>query len=123
MTEQVLVSNLVYGLIVILFMVGIYGMLEKKNFLKKILGMNMMQVAVIIFFLTIGQKIGASVPILIPGVNNIDVYANPLPHTLMLTAIVVSLSILGVGLSLLTRLQRHYGSIEEDEILRRMNDE
>lgn len=123
MTEQVLVSNLVYGLIVILFIVGIYGMLEKKTFLKKILGMNMMQVAVIIFFLTIGQKIGASVPILIPGVNNIDVYANPLPHTLMLTAIVVSLSILGVALSLLTRLQRHYGSIEEDEILRRMNDE
>lgn len=123
MTQQILISNLIYGLIMVLFVLGIYGMLEKRNLLKKVLGMNMMQVAVIIFFLTLGQKLGAAVPILIPGVENIDVYANPLPHTLMLTAIVVSLSILGVALALLMQIQRHYGSIEEDEVLRRMNDE
>lgn len=123
MTQQILASNVIYGLVLTLFVVGIYGMLEKKNFLKKVLGMNMMQVAVIIFYLTLAQKLGATVPILIPGVDNVDVYANPLPHTLMLTAIVVSLSILGVALALLMQIQRHYGSIEEDEVLRRMNDE
>lgn len=123
MMQQIFVSNLIYWLIMILFVLGIYGMLEKKNFLKKVLGMNMMQVAVIIFFLTIGQKIGATVPILIPGVNNVESYANPLPHTLMLTAIVVSLSIVGVALALLMQIQRRYDSIEEDEVLRRMNDE
>ena len=123
MIQQVFASNIIYGLIMLLFILGIYGMLEKKNLLKKILGMNMMQVAVIIFFLTLGQKLGAAVPILIPGVDNVDIYANPLPHTLMLTAIVVSLSILGVALALLMQIQRQYGSIEENEVLRRMNDE
>lgn len=123
MIQQNFASNLIYGLIIVLFILGIYGMLEKKNFLKKVLGMNMMQVAVIIFFLTLAQKLGGTVPILIPGVNEVESYANPLPHTLMLTAIVVSLSIIGVALALLMQIQRHYGSIEEDEVLRRMNDE
>lgn len=123
MKQQIFVSNLIYFLIIILFVLGLYGMFIKKNFLKKVLGMNMMQVAVIIFFLTIGQKLGADIPVLVPGVSNIDSYANPLPHTLMLTAIVVSLSIIGVALSLLMQIQKHYGSLEEDIVLRRMNDE
>lgn len=121
MIHEFLSKYLIYWLIFILFLVGIYGMLEKRNLLKKVMGMNIMQVAVIAFFLALGQKTGATLPILMPGVTDADKYVNPLPHALMLTAIVVSLSTTGVALALLMRIKGIYGAIEEDEIIRRMN--
>jgi len=121
MTEF-LSTKFIYWLILILFMLGIYGILNYNNFMKKLMAMNIMQVAVIIFFLALGQKIGGTLPILIGhGDPNVDHYINPLPHALMLTAIVVSLSTTGVALALLMRIQKHYNDIEEDDILRRMN--
>jgi multicomponent Na+:H+ antiporter subunit C len=109
------------GLIFFLFILGPFGMIFKKNLIKKLMAMNIMQVAVIIFFLALGQKTGGTIPIENPGLVGAAHYINPLPHALMLTAIVVSLATTGVSLSLLLLVQKHFGVLEEDELLRRMN--
>jgi len=119
--KNVLSQYAIYGLILVLFMLGPFGLILKKNLMKKLMAMNIMQVAVIIFFLVLGQKEGATLPIQVPGLTGIDHYINPLPHALMLTAIVVSLSTTGVALALLLLIQKRYGVFEEDELLRRMN--
>ena len=104
-----LASKGIYFLTAVLLSLGIYGMISCKNYMKKLICMNIMQVAVIFFFLCFGQKTGARH------------YINPLPHGLMLTAIVVSLGTTGVGLALLTRIKEKYGSVEEEEIIRGEN--
>ena len=109
----------IYMLTLILFFLGVYGMIMCRNYMKKLMSMNVMQVAVIFFFLCFGQKTGGTLPILQTGLTNPDLYINPLPHALMLTAIVVSLGTTGVALALLIRIKETYGSVEEDEILRR----
>jgi len=108
-------------LIFFLFMLGPLGMIFQKNLLKKLMAMNIMQVAVIIFFLVLGQKTGGTIPIENPGLVGAAHYINPLPQALMLTAIVVSLATTGVSLSLLLLVQKCFGVLEEDELLRRMN--
>jgi len=117
-----LISNLIYSLIAVMFFTGVYGIITKKNLIKKVIAMNIMQVSVIFFFLTLGLKMDATIPIAIPGLADIDAYINPLPHALMLTAIVVSLSTTGVALSLMIRIGRFLNTIEEDEILRRLEE-
>ncbi len=116
-----LLSNIIYFLIAVLFVFGLYGMLDKRNFMKKLMAMNIMQISVIIFFLALGQKLDATLPILVHGLEGVDQYVNPLPHALMLTAIVVSLSTTGVALALLLRIQDRYEDLEEPEILRGMD--
>ena len=108
-----------YSLVMILFFLGIYGMVLAKNYMKKLMAMNVMQVAVIYFYLCFAQKDGAMVPVLDGITNNPNAYINPLPHGLMLTAIVVSLGTTGVALALLMRIKEIYGSVEEVEVLRR----
>ena len=103
-------------LALILFGISIYGMIVCGNYLKKLMCMNMMQVAIIFFFLTFGQKEGATLPVAMNQISSVDAYINPLPPALMLTAIVVSLGTTGVGLALLMRIKDIYGTIEEDEI-------
>ncbi len=109
----------IYSLVMILFFLGVYGMVLSKNYMKKLMAMNVMQVAVIYFYLCFAQKEGGMVPILDGITNNPDAYINPLPHGLMLTAIVVSLGTTGVALALLMRIKEIYGSVEEVEVLRR----
>ena len=109
----------IYSLVMILFFLGIYGMVLAKNYMKKLMAMNVMQVAVIYFYLCFAQKDGAMVPVLDGITNNPNAYINPLPHGLMLTAIVVSLGTTGVALALLMRIKEIYGSVEEEEVLRR----
>ena len=109
----------IYSLVMILFFLGIYGMVLAKNYMKKLMAMNVMQVAVIYFYLCFAQKDGGMVPVLDGITNNPNAYINPLPHGLMLTAIVVSLGTTGVALALLMRIKEIYGSIEEVEVLRR----
>lgn len=88
----------IYILTLILFFVGIYGMVMSPNYMKKLMSMNVMQVAVIFFFLCFGQKTGGTVPIIVNEITDPSYYINPLPHALMLTAIVVSLGTTGVAL-------------------------
>lgn len=109
----------IYCLIFILFFLGIFGMITCKNYMKKMMCMNIMQVAVILFFLCFAQKTGGlgMIPVLGEASHDAADYLNPLPHALMLTAIVVSLGTTGVALALLMRLKETYNSVEEDDIL------
>lgn len=108
-----------YTLVMILFFLGVYGMVLSKNYMKKLMAMNVMQVAVIYFYLCFAQKDGAMIPIQNGITTGPSMYINPLPHGLMLTAIVVSLGTTGVAIALLMRIKEIYGSVEEVEVLRR----
>jgi len=118
-----------YWAIIGLIMIGLYAMIAKRNLVKKIIGMNIVQTAVILFFVSIGAKQGKTIPIIAYGhgdgghhaVRAID-YINPLPHVLMLTAIVVSVATLGVALALAVKVHRLYGTLDEDEIAERIKD-
>lgn len=121
MIKDALANYVIYWLIAVLFMMGPLGIILNNNLMKKVMAMNIMQVAVILFFLVLGQKSGATLPIELAGLHDAASYINPLPHALMLTAIVVSLSTTGVALALLLLMQDKYEVIEEDELLRRMN--
>ena len=109
----------IYMLTLILLSLGVAGMIVCNNYMKKLICMNIMQVAVIFFFLCLGQKDGGTIPVALGGAVKAADYINPLPHGLILTAIVVSLGTTGVGLSLLLRIKERYGTVEEDEIIRR----
>ena len=113
-------SHMNYWLEALLLLIGLYGMLMQPNLLKKLMAMNILQVAVIMFFIALADKTGATAPIEMHGVTDVDAYINPLPHALMLTAIVVGVSTTGVALALLIRIHRHYGTLEEPELLERM---
>ena len=114
--EFFLADRGIYMLALILMAVGGYGMISCGNYMKKLICMNIMQVAIIFFFLTFGQKDQATLPVLLEDVFGSDSYITPLPHALMLTAIVVSLGTTGVGLALLMKIKEIYGTIEEEEI-------
>ena len=109
----------IYLLTFILLSLGVAGMIVCNNYMKKLICMNIMQVAVIFFFLCLGQKTGGTIPVATGEAVKASEYINPLPHGLMLTAIVVSLGTMGVGLSLLLRIREKYGTVEEDDIIRR----
>lgn len=113
-----------WWLIAVLFMVGFYGIITKGNLLKKVMGMNVMQVSVILFYLNSAQKTDTTLGVLLPGakVGVPDLYVNPLPHALMLTAIVVALALNGVALALLLQIYRQYGSLEESQVFRGMHE-
>ncbi len=110
-----------YWLIAILILVGIYGMMAKRNLLKKLMGMNILQVAIILFFLTLSPKKGGTMPVFDPEVGTTYAdYANPLPQALMLTAIVVGVATTGLALALLVKVHRTFGTLEEDEIMEKL---
>lgn len=117
-------GQLAYWLSTALLLLGLYGMLAKPNLVRKLMAMNILQVAVIMFFITLAAKSGATAPIAIEasGPPAAIAYANPLPHTLMLTAIVVSVSTTGVALALLIRIHRRYGTLDEVELLAKMRE-
>ncbi|GJL54265.1 MAG: hypothetical protein NPIRA02_13970 [Nitrospirales bacterium] len=107
---------------VIIFLWGLYIMVTRYNLVKKLVGMYLVQTSVIFFLVSISAKKGATVPILrstTDTVNAID-YSNPLPHVLTLTAIVVGVATLGVALALCSAIYRTYGSLDEEDILKRL---
>ena len=114
-----LASKGIYLLTLILLSLGVAGIIVCNNYMKKLICMNIMQVAVIFFFLCFGQKDAGTIPVAVDGLVKAADYINPLPHGLMLTAIVVSLGTTGVGLSLLFRIMEKYGTIEEDDLIKR----
>jgi multicomponent Na+:H+ antiporter subunit C len=106
-----------------LMMIGLWAIIAKNNLIKKIIGMSIFQTAIILFYISISAKDGATLPILLHGngheeqaVKAVD-YINPLPHVLMLTAIVVAVATLGVALALVIKVYENYRTLEEDEIL------
>jgi multicomponent Na+:H+ antiporter subunit C len=107
---------------IILLVLGLYALIAEKNLIKKVIALSILQTAVILYFISTASKKGATIPIILDKnaphlVKAID-YINPLPHCLMLTAIVVMVSTTGVALALLIRLYRRYKSLEEDEIIK-----
>jgi len=103
-----------YLIFIVLALIGFYAMIAKKNLIKKIIGMNIFQTAIFLFYISIAEIEGRKAPILVPGVEE---YVNPLPHVLILTAIVVCVSTTAVALSLIVKIYQKFGSIEEDEIM------
>jgi multicomponent Na+:H+ antiporter subunit C len=102
----------------LLFLIGLYGILGKQNLVKKLIGMNIMQAAVILFFIVHANKWNATVPVRSEELGQLAAnYMNPIPHTLMLTAIVVSVATTGVALSLIIKIYRRHRSFEEPQIL------
>lgn len=115
--ETILAGKGIYFLTLLLLTLGLYGIIVSRNYMKKLICMNIMQVAVIFFFLCFAQKNYGTIPVAMKHIVHAAEYINPLPHGLMLTAIVVSLGTTGVGLALLTRIKEKYGSIEEKDII------
>ena len=115
-----------YWVYVTLMMIGLYALVAKRNLVKKIIGMNILQTAIILFYISVGSKRGATLPIIehAHGHENAAIaaadYINPLPHVLMLTAIVVAVATLGVALGIALKLHRQYGSLEETDIYRQI---
>ncbi|MFV1950521.1 MAG: cation:proton antiporter subunit C [Nitrospinota bacterium] len=107
-----------YWIYITLMMIGFYAMIAKHNLIKKIIGMNIFQTAVFLFYISIAKVKGGTAPIVWEEAIQYD---NPLPHVLILTAIVVSVSTTAVALALIIRIYKAYGSIEEDKILEMNN--
>ena len=112
---------------IILMMIGLYAMTGKTNLVKKVVGMNILQWSIILFIVSLSAKRAATIPIVLAGHDHeaapvLDAahYVNPLPHVLMLTAIVVGVATTGVALALLLRIHRRYGTLEEGELLERI---
>jgi len=114
-----------YWGVAILLLVGLHGMLARPNLMRKLMAMNIFQVAVILFYLSFAEKTGASTPVAPHGLLHplAADFINPLPHALMLTAIVVGVGTTGVGLALLVSIYRRYETLEEPELLEKMRRE
>lgn len=103
-----------YWVIVILMMAGLYIMIARYNLVKKIIGLGLFQTSIFYLYITMGKVDGGTAPILVKGEQL--VYSNPLPHVLILTAIVVGVATSALALALIVRIYEEYGTIEEDEI-------
>ena len=102
-----------YWIVVVLMMTGFYIVIARHNLVKKLIGLSIFQVSVFLLYITIGVVRGGTAPIVADAYTT---YSNPLPHVLILTAIVVGIATLSVGLALVVRIHEEYRTIEEDEI-------
>jgi multicomponent Na+:H+ antiporter subunit C len=153
--SDLILARFNYWIYVVLMMIGLFAMITKKNLIKKLIGMSIFQTAIILFFVSVGVKEGATIPIIshhgdhdpehveaptvtdssdheisadhavyhetdVEGAYESDAFANPLPHVLMLTAIVVGVATLGVGLSIVQKVFIQFQTLEEDRILERI---
>mgnify|MGYP005707908081 CR=1 FL=1 len=112
---------IVYSLIFSLRCLGLFGLVFCENLLKKLMALNIVQVSIILFYLSLAYKSKGLPPIY--HLSDLDHTVNPLPHALMLTAIVVGIATTGLGLALLIRIQRHFGSLNESKVRQLMREE
>jgi len=103
-----------YWIVIFLMMAGFYVVIARGNLIKKLVGLNVFQASVFVLYISMGKVTGGTAPIIAEGVTT---YSNPLPHVLILTAIVVGVATLALGLALVVRINESYGTIEEDEIM------
>lgn len=103
-----------YWFVIILMMLGFYIVMVSPNLVKKIMGLNIFQTSVFLLYISIGKISGGTAPIL---TDTTAPYSNPLPHVLILTAIVVGVATTALGLALVVRIHSSFGSINEDELL------
>jgi multicomponent Na+:H+ antiporter subunit C len=110
-----------YWVFAILLMTGLYAVISRANLIKKLLGMTIFQAAVFLLYISMDKVDGGTAPIIQAGAVD-QLYSNPLPQVLILTAIVVGIATLSLGLAIVVRISETYGTIEEDEI-REMDEE
>ncbi|WP_116367822.1 cation:proton antiporter subunit C [Parahaliea mediterranea] len=103
-----------YWVVVVLMMLGFFIVIARANLVKKLIGLNIFQTSVFILYISTGKVAGGAAPILTEGVT---LYSNPLPHVLILTAIVVGIATTSVGLALVIRIHAAYGSVNQNDIL------
>ena len=103
-----------YWIVILLMLIGLYIVVSHGNLVKKIVGLNVFQTSVFILYISLGKVTGGTAPIIAEGYS---LYSNPLPHVLILTAIVVGVATSALGLALIVRIREAYGTIEEDEIV------
>ena len=104
-----------YWVVVVLMMVGFYVVIAHSHLVRKVVGLNLFQTSVFIFYVSAGKLTGGGVPILAADIQR---YANPLPHVLILTAIVVGVATTALALALIVRIREGYGTVDEEEIHR-----
>lgn len=107
-------SHFTYAITIFLMIAGLFIVIARGNLIKKLVGLGILQTSVYLLYLAPGKLVGGTAPIVSAS---FDVYSNPLPHVLILTAIVVGVATLALGLALVVRIRETYGCIEEDEIL------
>jgi multicomponent Na+:H+ antiporter subunit C len=114
--------NYDYLFIIVLITIGLFGMIMKKNLVKKVIGMSIFQSAIILFYISKSVKLGGTVPILVDELAEAEVaaYINPLPHALMLTAIVVGVATVGVAFALIVLIYKRYNTLDEKELIERV---
>ena len=119
---QTLLQRPNFVVFVILFLWGIYIMAVHPNLVKKLIGLYIVQTSAIYFLVAFSAKDGATVPIILEGAAAVDpaIYANPLPHVLTVTAIVVHVATLGVSLALVSAIYRKFGTLDEDELMEKL---
>lgn len=112
-----------YVVYIALMMIGLWAVLARGNLVKKIIGLTILQTAVFLFYISIGKIRGGTAPILWAEKPDTVPYENPVPHVLMLTAIVVGVAVTAVALALIVRIKDAYGSVHEDDILQTDRDD
>jgi multicomponent Na+:H+ antiporter subunit C len=137
--QEAVIPHFNFWIYVIIMMIGLWSVIAKNNLIKKLIGLSIFQTAILLLYVSLGVKEGATIPVLdhlalvesYPAESsegsgkkayaiNPDDYANPLPHVLMLTAIVVGVATLGVALALTQMIYKDFGTIEEDEVLKKI---
>ena len=103
-----------YWIVIALMMIGLYAVMARGNLVKKLIGLGIFQTAIFFLYISMGFVRDGSVPILTDGVK---LYSNPLPHVLILTAIVVGVATAALGLALIIRIKEAYGTVDEDELM------
>ncbi len=120
---EIFLARYVYLMVIVLLAIGLWGMLGKRNLLKKLIGMNIFQTAIFLFFIEGATKLGGSVPVISPELGTEAAhYVNPLPHVLILTGIVVSISLTGVALAFLIVIYRKYKTLDDRAIMLKMKE-
>ena len=104
-----------YAITIFLMVAGLYVVIARNNLIKKLVGLSIFQTAVYLLYIAPAKLLGGTAPIIAPGFQT---YSNPLPHVLILTAIVVGIATMALGLALVVRIREAYDSIEEDDLLR-----
>jgi len=114
--SDVILARYNYWISVVIMLIGVYAMIGKNNLVKKVIGLTIFQTGIFLFFISLGDIIPGTTYIVIDGLEGGITYINPLPTTLILTSIVVSVSVLAYSLALVIRIYEEFGTIEEDEI-------
>jgi len=129
--KEAVVPHFNFWIYVIIMMIGLWSVIAKNNLIKKLIGLSIFQTAILLLYVSLGVKEGATIPIIdhhaaelalagdVAAINP-DAIANPVPHVLMLTAIVVGVATLGVALALCQMIYKDFGTLEEDEVLQKI---